>query len=190
MTKNDERAAQTKGRLIEVARALFASEGYAQTGTEAILTRAGVKRGALYHHFKDKADLFEAVCRDLTLEAFEAIAAATADVADPFTALEQGSIAWIEFMARPESRRILVVDAPGVLGAERWEALDRVQSYELLRSGVTEAMAAGAIRFDDGPEVLAILLNGAMNQIALRASSENEAALKAGFLSLLRALRP
>jgi AcrR family transcriptional regulator len=188
MTKNELRAANTKARLVAAARGLFARDGYAQTGTEAILAEAGVKRGALYHHYRDKADLFEAVCRELAAEAAEAVRVATDDVADPIEALEKGSVAWIDYMARPESRQILVVDAPGVLGRERWDALDRELSFDLLRAGTAAAADAGALRFAARSEVLAVLLNGAMNQIAMRGGDDN-AELKSGLIELLRALK-
>ncbi len=187
MTKNDLRTANTKARLIDAARALFARDGYAQTGTEAILAEAGVKRGALYHHYRDKADLFEAVCSELAVEAAEAVRLVTEDVADPIKALEAGSVAWIDYMARPQTRQILVVDAPGVLGRERWDALDRKLSFDLLQAGTAAALDTGALRFAAGPEVLAVLLNGAMNQIAMRGGGDT-AELKSGLIELLRAL--
>lgn len=190
MTKNDIRAAQTRARLVAAARELFAREGYARTATEEILAGAGVKRGALYHHYRDKADLFEAVCHTLAAEAADAVRMATEDIADPVDALKLGSMAWIDYMARGESRRILVVDAPGVLGGERWEALDRELSFDLLQVGVQVALDAGALRFQAGADALATLLNGAMNQIALRAEGQEAEVLKAGLLELLDALRP
>ena len=190
MNRNELRTAQTRSRLVASARALFARDGYGQTGTEAILDGAGVKRGALYHHYRDKADLFEAVCRDLAAEAAEAVRGAADTETDPFEALASGSLAWIDFMARPDCRRILVIDAPGVLGRERWEALDRELSFDLLRAGLAEALAAGSIRFSAGPDALAVLLNGAMNEIALRANDGDADTLKAGYLELLGALRP
>ncbi|MCV0396222.1 MAG: TetR/AcrR family transcriptional regulator [Rhizobiaceae bacterium] len=186
MAKNVDRAAQTKARLVAAARKLFASDGYGATGTEAILAEAGATRGALYHHYRDKADLFEAVCRDLAGEAAREVEAATDGIAAPVEALKAGSRAWIDFMARPECRRILVVDAPGVLGRERWEELDRDLSFDLLKTGVDGAVEAGAIRFDAGAEALSVLLNGAMNQIALRAGDEADTErLTAGLLELL-----
>lgn len=190
MTKNELRTIQTKGRLVAAARTLFAREGFGQTSTDAIIAEAGVTRGALYHHYRDKADLFEAVCRDLATEAAEEIERATMNLGNAFQALEQGSLAWIDFMVRPENRRILVVDAPGVLGRERWEALDRELSFDLLRIGVEEAINEGAIRFTTSSIALAVLLNGAMNEIALRAQDDDVAELKAGLLELLRALKP
>ncbi|MBA8821568.1 helix-turn-helix domain-containing protein [Ochrobactrum sp. GPK 3] len=190
MSKNELRTIQTKGRLVAAARSLFARNGYAMTSTDAIIAEAGVTRGALYHHYRDKADLFEAVCRDLAAGAAEAIQIATKDVVNSIEALEKGSMAWIDFMVQPENRRILVVDAPGVLGREQWEALDRELSFDLLRIGVEEAISEGAIRFSSGPTALAVLLNGAMNEIALRAEDDDVAALKAGLLELFHALKP
>lgn len=190
MAKNEIRAAQTRGRLVAAARRLFARDGFAATGTEAILAEAGVARGALYHHYRDKADLFEAVCRQLAAEAGEAVRAATDGVADPVEALEKGCLAWIDFMARPETRRILVVDAPGVLGLERWEALDRDLSFDLLTAGVAVAIEERAIRFEAGAAALAAMLNGAMNQIVLRpGDAAEQAAFRAGIIELLARLR-
>lgn len=190
MTRNDLRTLQTKGRLVTAAQTLFARDGYAQTSTDAIIAEAGVTRGALYHHYRGKTDLFEAVCRDLAARAAETIQIATKGVLVPVEALEKGSIAWIDFMVRPEHRRILVVDAPGVLGREQWEALDRELSFDLLRIGIEEAISEGNIHFSTGPMVLAVLFNGAMNEIAFRAEADDVAALKAGLLELLRALKP
>jgi AcrR family transcriptional regulator len=168
MTSNAERSASTQARLINVARMLFARDGYAATGTEAILDGAGVRRGALYHHFADKAALFEAVCLALSEEAMPAIDAATAKAADPLDALVQGSIAWIGFVTRGDARRILLVDAPTVLGWERWQALDQRLSYRALRSAIDEAMTAKVIGFGGSAELLATMINGALNALALQ----------------------
>ncbi len=188
MTKNEVRAAQTKGRLIAVARARFGLEGYADTATEAILEEAGVKRGALYHHFRDKAELFEAVCHELAAEAALAIEARTQGLTDPINALQEGAMAWIDYVARPEVHRILVVDALSVLGREKWEELDRDRSFRMLRDGVGVAIETGAIRFSSGGDALAVLLNGAMNQIAIRMAGADTELLKSGFAELLQAL--
>ena len=171
MATNPERSTATRARLIGVARVLFAEHGYAATGTEAILAGAGVRRGALYHHFADKAALFEAVCLAVSEEAVPEIDAATAGVDDPVEALVLGAVAWIDFMVRPDVRRILAVDAPTVLGWERWEALDRQLSYVALRAGVQAGIDAGALGVACSAEMLATLLNGALNGLALRVSA-------------------
>lgn len=192
MASNPERSAATRARLLAVARRLFAEQGYAAAGTEAILAGAGVKRGALYHHYADKAALFEAVCIALSEEAVPAIDAAAAEADDPWEALVRGSIAWVDYTTRPDVRRILIVDAPTVLGWERWDALDRQLSFRALREGIDAALAAGALRFDGSAELLTTMTNGALNALALRVGAPGaqvppaqwQAAVRAWFTAL------
>ncbi|MCE9648198.1 MAG: TetR family transcriptional regulator [Parvibaculum sp.] len=158
----EKKAQKTKTQLIAAARRLFAKQGFAATSTDEILQKAGVTRGALYHHFQDKAALFEAVCVALHEEAVAAIADVTGNQVAPFDALVAGSLAWIDHMAQPEVNRILIVEAPAVLGWERWNALDRAHGFGELMQGVAAAREAGAIR-PVGVEELTVLLNGAMN---------------------------
>jgi len=157
---NAERTAETKASLIAAARRLFATHGYAATSTEEILAAAGVTRGALYHHYKEKAELFADVCLQMHDEASVAIVAAADAAKDPLGALERGCEAWMDYMARAEAR-ILVLDAPSVLGWARWNEMD-AQGFAHLTDGVREAMAAGQLQTMPAEE-LAVLLNGAMN---------------------------
>lgn len=168
MATNPERSAQTRARLVGVARTLFAREGYAAAPTEAILAGAGVQRGAMYHHFADKAALFEAVCVQLVEEALPQVEAATARAQGALDALVRGSIAWVMFVTRDDVRRILLVDGPTVLGWQRWQALDDRLSASALRTGLREAIAAGEISFDGDPELLTTMVNGALNALALQ----------------------
>lgn len=168
MATNPERSAHTRARLLGVARTLFARDGYAATPTEAILEGAGVQRGALYHHFADKAALFEAVCVQLVEEALPPIDTATARARGALDALTRGSIAWIEFVTRDDVRRILLVDGPTVLGWQRWQALDDRLSVNALRTALREAIAAGEIAFEGDAELLTTMVNGALNALALQ----------------------
>ena len=93
--------------------------------------------GALYHHFADKAALFEAVCVVHAGAAMQAIIKATADVDELFEGLVTGPIAWIDYMLEPSVRLILIVYAPTVMGLQRWQQLDYRYSTRLLRKGVT-----------------------------------------------------
>ncbi len=188
MTKNTERAAATRTRLIAVARDLFARDGFAGTATEAILDGAGVKRGALYHHFADKAALFEAVCVALSEEATAAIEAAALAAPDSFGALVEGSRAWLAFVTRPGVRQILVVDAPTVLGWERWNELDQRLGAHSLKLGVAAAIADGTLIFDGDPAALATMLNGALNALALRVGAGRGAMSKADAWRAIEAL--
>jgi AcrR family transcriptional regulator len=168
MATNEQRTALTRARLIGEARLLFARDGFAATPTEAILEAAGVRRGALYHHFTDKAALFEAVCQQLVEQALPAVEAAARKSMGPRDALVRGSIAWVAFVTRDDVRRILLVDAPTVLGWERWQALDDRLSAQSLQAGIAEALAAGEIAFDGDADWLVTLANGALNALALR----------------------
>src|SRR5215472_4551895 len=91
-TKQDIRSETTRQRLVTAARTLFGARGYAEVGTEEIVRAAGVTRGALYHQFRDKADLFAAVAEEVEAEIAGRIAAGVADAtADPVEALRLGT---------------------------------------------------------------------------------------------------
>jgi AcrR family transcriptional regulator len=192
-TRKAAQSAVTRERLIGAARRLFARDGYAATGTEAILAELGITRGALYHQFRDKAALFEAVCVELHEEIVATILAAVAGARDPLDALERGSLAFLDYLARPEATRILVTDAPAVLGWARWNALDEAHGARLLREGLAAAVAAG--RIEDQPlDELAVLLNGAINAGAMWVGAGDLdarlARMRRALRRLLDALRP
>ena len=122
-----KRAAQgraTRGQLIEVATGLFAEHGYEGTSIEAVLAAAGVSRGALYHHFAGKEALFKAVVTAVSERATSQLAAAVSDRTDPVDLLRTAALAWIDLAGDPVIQRIVLVDAPSVLGWEQWRAMD------------------------------------------------------------------
>jgi AcrR family transcriptional regulator len=132
-----KRAAQgraTRAQLIEVATGLFAEHGYEGTSIEAVLTAAGVSRGALYHHFAGKEALFRAVLEALA----ERIAVEQTQIisgcADPVEALRTGALAWIDMAGDPVIQRIMLVDAPSVLGWEQWRAMDEGRTVTAMRA--------------------------------------------------------
>ncbi len=126
MPTQAERTEATRGRLIATARRLFADKGFAATSTEEILGEAGVSRGALYHHFPSKTDLFRAsymaVEEDLTAKLL-AVATAGGET-DPVRILELGFDAFLDQCRRTEVQRIVMLDAPTVLGWDTWHELD------------------------------------------------------------------
>lgn len=186
-----DRALATRARLVAAARELFAREGYGATGTEAILAAAGVTRGALYHHFADKQALFAAVCEDLNGEMEGAIETDADAQASAFDGVVAGCLAFLDFLARPEARRILILDAPSVLGWEAWNEMDRRHGFGLLVQGVSEAVAEGSLAGE--PETLAVMINGALNYGVVWAAQDGDgeglARLKAGFINMMDRLR-
>src|SRR5215211_8156844 len=167
-TKQDLRSEATRQRLVAAARGLFADRGYAGVGTEQIVQAAGVTRGALYHQFRDKADLFAAVAETVQAEVAHRITsgAQTDGLVDPMTALHAGVRRFLEACADPAVERILLLDGPAVLGWQAWRDLADSYGLGLLQHGLQAAIDAGAI--SPQPVVpLAHVLIGALDECAL-----------------------
>lgn len=133
---------------MRAARELFAKRGYAAVGTEEIVRRARVTRGALYHHFADKRDLFRAVHEQLEGELTDAIAAelAGAGTDDPVKALTTATRTFLDACTEPEIARITLLEAPSVLGWEEWRRIDEQYGLGLTIAGLTMGMEAGRLR--------------------------------------------
>src|SRR3954467_10445180 len=116
MPRNSDQAEKTKALLIRTARKLFAKRGYARVGTEELVRAAGVTRGALYHHFDGKADLFRAVFEDVERELTEKLGAEALAKPDPWEGLLAALEMFLDVCTEPEVQRIALLDAPSVLG--------------------------------------------------------------------------
>ena len=179
-TKHDLRSEATRRRLVTAARALFGARGFAEVGTEEIVRAAGVTRGALYHQFRDKADLFAAVAEEVEAEIAERIAGAAGAeaAADPVGALRSGARLFLDACGAPEVERIILLDAPAVLGWQAWRDLAGQYGLGLVRFGLQSAIEAGAI-VPQPVAPLAHVLIGALNESALYvARAEDPAAAR------------
>jgi AcrR family transcriptional regulator len=194
-TKHDLRSEATRRLLVTAARALFGTRGYAGVGTEEIVRAAGVTRGALYHQFRDKADLFAAVAEQVEAEIADRIAAGAAGAAaDPVGALRAGARLFLDACAEPEVERIILLDAPAVLGWEAWRDLAGRYGLGLVQLALQAAMDAGAI-VPQPVAALAHVLIGALNECALYiARAEDPSAAReqcaAIFDQILRSITP
>src|SRR5215475_8010945 len=194
-TKHDLRSEATRRQLVTAARALFGERGYADVATEEIVRAAGVTRGALYHQFRDKADLFAAVAEQVEAEITDRIAAGAAEAAaDPMDVLRAGARLFLDACAEPEVERIILLDAPAVLGWEAWRDLYARYGFGLVQLALQSAMDAGAIvRQPVTP--LAHALIGALDECALYvARAEDQATARqecaAIFDQILRGFSP
>jgi AcrR family transcriptional regulator len=161
-----ERSATTRGALMRAARELFARDGYAATGREAIVDRAGVTRGALYHHFADKEGLFRAVFEELEAEVMGRVAQAAAAGTDPLDKLRLGALAYLDIALDPAVERICLLDAPSVLSpAVRQEVLE-AYAVGLVRQVLRAAMDTGAVT-PQPLEPLTHVLLAALHEAAL-----------------------
>lgn len=161
--------ADTRAALVAAARQLFGRRGYADTGTEEIVALAGVTRGALYHHFRDKADLFTAVMTEvaskLAAELTEEVLARS-EVSGSFDQLRGGFQAFLDAALDPEFQQIVLVDSLAVLGPQAWAAQVERHGLALLRQWLADAMDRGEIeRLPPGP--LASLLTAVIAQASL-----------------------
>jgi AcrR family transcriptional regulator len=165
-TRREEHSEATRAALVEAARELFAEHGYSAVATEEIVRRARVTRGALYHHFKGKQDLFHAVCEQVHGEIAARITSVASAEPLPEKHLEVGCEAFLDVCLEPAVQRIVLLDAPSVLGWEAWHELDERHALGMIRMSLEVAMAEGYLEKQaTGP--LAHLLLGALNEAAL-----------------------
>jgi AcrR family transcriptional regulator len=165
MTKAAQSEA-TRRVLLKVARELFARRGYAGVSTEEIVKKAGVTRGALYHHFGGKQDLFRAVFEQLEQEVAEKIAGTALAQEDPWEQQLAAMGAFLDACLEPAVQRIALVDAPSVLGLAAWREIEETYGLALVRMGLQSVMEAGLIE-EQPLEPLAHLVLGAMTEAGL-----------------------
>jgi AcrR family transcriptional regulator len=175
----DKRIAQgdaTRGALIAAGRELFGERGYADTATDEVVARAGVTKGALYHHFTGKEDLFRAVLEQVQREVSDK-AVAEFLRPDSWDALLDGCALWIDAHLDMSVRRIVLHDARAVLGADDVRAIENRFGAVALRGALRKAMTAGAL--ERAPlRPLAVLLMGALSEgcLYIAGAEDGEAA--------------
>lgn len=191
-----EQSQATAARVLATARRLFTEHGYAAVGLEEVAAQSGVTRGAVYHHFASKRGLFEAVLAQVQRSVADAVDRHADSVADPWDKLEIGCRTFLGASVQDDARRIMLIDAPAVLGWNAWRGQDAANSGRLLEDVLRELADAGLLE-TTSVEATSALLSGAMNEAALwiasASSSEPRAATDQAWAVLhqmLNALRP
>ncbi|WP_454852663.1 TetR/AcrR family transcriptional regulator [Promicromonospora soli] len=175
-TRAEQRAA-TRRALLAEGRRRFAADGYHDVVLAEVARAVGVTKGAAYHHFESKAGLFRAVVAEVQRELGDRVADAAEQHHDPWEQLKAGCRAFLAAGRDPTVRRIVLIDAPAVLGWHEWRALDEESSARHLAEALETLVQAGVIA-DQPVEPLARLLSGAMNEATLwLAQSEGSQAL-------------
>lgn len=183
-----ERSSSTRTALLAAARPLFAEHGFAAVGTEAIVRAAGVTRGALYHQFADKTELFAAVFEQVEQELMTQIGLLLAEVADTAGVLSAGVDAWLDACSDPAVQRIVLIEAPAVLGWERWRAVGQANGVGLVEAALSAEIAAGRIA-QQPVRPLAHVLIGALDEAALYvARAEDQEATREQMRAVLRGI--
>ena len=163
MATQAERREHTRARVLAAARDLFGTQGYAATSIGDIIDRAAVSRGALYHHFDSKDDVFAAVFVATSADVIRRSVAAgsvgrssaspdspadspaESPTGSPLDSLVDACLAWLDEVRKPDVSQILLIDGPAVLGWERARTLEEATSLGVVRRGLAAAQAAGEI---------------------------------------------
>jgi AcrR family transcriptional regulator len=157
---------------VRTARRLFAERGYADVPAGEIVRAAGVTRGALYHHYTGKQDLFRAVFEELEDEVTQEIAAVAVAASDR-ASMAAALSAFLDICQRPEIMRIALIDAPAVLGWAEWRAIERRYGLGLIADLLDSAAAAGVLTTVPTPALAALVHSSIMEAALLIAHADD-----------------
>ena len=187
-----QRALATRTALLAAAREKFTHEGFSKTSLDSIVKSAGVTKGALFHHFRDKADLFREVWLSLEQEMNETAnkAAETANRQyareNPYAGFIAGCRVYFEFAARPDYRRIVMMDGAAVIGEYEWRRIDAAMGFATIETGLKNLFEHGAIRTPP-TKALVIMIQGAVNGAGFAIARGDEGIHKDDLLARIEA---
>lgn len=161
-----DEAERTRRDIVRAARSLFTARGFAGTSTTAVVEAAGVTRGALYHHFADKAALFLEVFSEIIRELDDTVRRAALAETSALDAFAAGCRALLDYVVRPDYHQIAVVDAPAVLGPETWHAIDAGIGLGSVELGLKAIDQEGRLRVPATP-ALAVAVYGALTEAGI-----------------------
>jgi AcrR family transcriptional regulator len=176
-----EKGLATRDRIVGAATRLFTAAGYEGTSIEDLLGELQISRGALYHHFNGKEELFEAVLERVEADIAQATKDATAGISDPVIALRTGVDAFLR-MARDETvKRVVLIDAPAVLGWEKWREIDARHGFGLMKASLKAAAKKKRLRAELIEIYAHILLAGVMETaLVIARADDSEKATRNG----------
>ncbi len=190
MATQAERRTHTRSIILDSARSHFARTGYTDTSVTDILESAGVSRGAMYHHFSSKEDLFAAVFVQTSAQAIRDAGDYVSPDSAPLDALVDGCLGWLEVVSDPITSRLLFTDGPVALGWERCRTLEEATSLGVVRAAITAAVRAGELAVQS-IDVTARLINALLAEAALiqnTADATERAKVAADVTSLITGL--
>ncbi len=170
--RRDEYKELTRAAVLEAAAASFAERGYATTTIDDIAAGARVSKGAIYHHFADKAALFEAVFREGQVQLLQTVAAAAQSVSDPWERLDAALRAYLDGTVSDPRHRALLQQAPGALGGERCRQIDEQLGLPVLNYALRDLADRGELAADQPIDLLARVLFSALCQAAMSAGAD------------------
>lgn len=173
-----DRSSSTRTALIAAARELFAARGYHAVPAGEIVRAAGVTRGALYHHYADKRDLFRAVVEELERELTAEVDAAFRAAPDPVSGMTAGLGVFLDACLRAEVRQISLTDAPAVLGWGAWREIENEHGLGLIADALTQAVEAGLLAPQPVRTLAQLALAAVMEAARMIAEADDPAAVR------------
>lgn len=178
-TRREEYAELTRTAVVSAAIARFTADGYAATTIDAIAEEARVTKGGVYHHFSDKAELFEAAFVAMQRRLLERIATGLAGIQDPRAAIVAGMNLFLDECAHDDFRRIVLEQAPAALGWARWKKIDEDYFLGLFVTALGRLVATGDYEIPD-LALAARVLMAAMDEAALAVAAAPDPAAERG----------
>jgi len=173
MRRTKEETAATIRKLLDIARTHFTEYGYAEAALESIVREANLTRGAVYHHFRSKQELFRGVLEDVQAQVAGRVEQAASKSEDPWQQLYLGCRAFILAAIEPGIKRIMLVDGPAILGWDAWRAMDRNHSMRLLREQLADMQRQGCFTRPFSIEAMTACISGGLNEMALWLANES-----------------
>ena len=173
MATQGERRTATRGAIIEAASLLFGEQGFGATTVDQIAARAGIAKGAVYHHFATKEAVFEAVFEAVSEVLAGEVKAASRQSADPLEAMAVGNAYYFAACAQGPRRQIILRDGPGVLGWERWREVDARHFSRMIPRSLAAAMETGLLE-PQPVEPLARLILGGVTEAAMACAASDD----------------
>jgi AcrR family transcriptional regulator len=167
-----EQTLRTRRAILVRARHLFATKGYAATGTEEIISELKITRGALYHQFNDKLGVFKAVIAEAYGEITGYIRSKIQPLDNNWEQLVVGCQAFLEIAQQEELRRLVFIEAPAVLAADTLVEFDQY-GFGLLYEAIQIAVKEGRLNTIN-VEGFAHLVNGSLNELAAWVAQSND----------------
>jgi AcrR family transcriptional regulator len=165
-TRREEYTEATRQALLAAGRDIFATEGYQAAGIEAISRAARVTRGAFYHHFADKKALFDAVVVEMQIEATAKVQEKSRVERKTWDRLSVGINAYLDVCIEPAYGRIVIQEAPAVLGNARFREIEEAYPMALLTATLNALKRQGELEFDD-IELLSRMVDAMICKLAL-----------------------
>jgi AcrR family transcriptional regulator len=172
-SRREEYAGMTREAIVQAATSQFAADGFAGTTIDSVADAARVTKGAVYHHFKDKAELFEAVFVVMEERLVARVADAVAGIDDPWEIMADGVDAYLDECCEADFRRIALQEAPAALGWARWKEIEEQYFLGLVKATLDALARYGLISVPPSDLTARMLLAAASEAgLAVAASPE------------------